>query len=127
MLERIAQIGNLDKRCLLSAAFHHLCEKGDAVQIYKLLGERDVPGEAGQVLQCFQLGIHTRRLDPFMELLGILSLAGERQTEECSQREAKHTKNPCFVHRETETQSPKAQDYMRPARHGQVSTSGYVC
>lgn len=47
MQERIGQTRSLDKRCLLGAAFDHLREERDAIQIYKLLGKCDIPGEAG--------------------------------------------------------------------------------
>lgn len=79
--------GCRDGRCLLGAALHHLRQEGDAVQVDELLGERDVPGEAGQVLQGLQLGVHARRLDALVELLGVLSLiGGQRQRGACSQR-----------------------------------------
>lgn len=52
----------------LGPALHHLSEQGDAVQVDELLCKGDVPGCIGQVLQSFQLSIHARRLDPFMEL-----------------------------------------------------------
>lgn len=86
------------RRCLLSAAFDHLREEEDAIQVDKLLGEGDVPGEAGQVLQGFQLGIHARRLNAFVELLGVLSLTGRKQREEDSRREPQRTGNPRFGH-----------------------------
>lgn len=74
MLGRTAQAGGPDRRRLLSAAFHHLREEEDAIQVDKLLGKGDIPGQAGQVLQGFQLGVHTGRLDAFVELLGVLGL-----------------------------------------------------
>ena len=52
---------------LLSPTLHHLCEQGDAIQVDELLGEGDVTGRVGQVLQCLQLGIHAGRLDPLMK------------------------------------------------------------
>lgn len=53
---------------LLGATLHHLGEQGDAVQVDELLGEGDVPGRVGQVLQSLQLGIHAGRLDPLVKL-----------------------------------------------------------
>lgn len=59
---------------LLSPALHHLSEQGDAVQVDELLGEGDVPGGIGQVLQGLQFSVHAGRLDPFMKRDGSLVL-----------------------------------------------------
>lgn len=58
---------NVQRTDLLSPTLHHLSEQGDAVQVDELLGEGDVPGGIGQVLQSLQLSVHAGRLDPFMK------------------------------------------------------------
>lgn len=83
-------------RGLLGAALHHLREQEDAVQVDELLGEGDIPGEAGQVLQCLQLRVHAGRLDAFVQLLGVLSLR-ETQREECSQRKPHENVSVSFM------------------------------
>lgn len=66
---------------LLCATLHHLSEQRDAVQIDELLGEGDVPGRVGQILQGLQFGIHAGRLDPFMQLDRGLVLDQEEEHE----------------------------------------------
>lgn len=76
---------------LLCATFHHLSEEWNAIQVDELLSKGNIPGEAGQILQGFQLGIHTWWLYSFMELLGILSLGKERR----EQKEDKYMLSIC--------------------------------
>lgn len=85
MTDGTGQPGSPGGGLLLSAALHHLREQEDAVQVDELLGEGDVPGQAGQVLQGFQLGVHAGRLDAFVELLGVLGLP-KAKTEETTRR-----------------------------------------
>lgn len=72
---------------LLCATLDHLSEQWDAIQVDELLGEGDVPGRIGQILQGLQFGIHAGRLDPFMQLDRSLVLDQEEEEEEEGEHE----------------------------------------